>query len=53
MLGEHHDTEESTFIPAINEAMSLKLIQEEHELFEKPLHDLEKYLLSCFPAGAT
>lgn len=53
MVEEHHSIEESLVFSSINSAVPVSLIKGKHELFEKPFHDMEKYLLSCLPAGAT
>lgn len=51
MLHEHHEFEEDWYFPMINNAVPLEMIQGEHAVFEKPLHALEEYLLSCLPGG--
>ncbi|KAF8308884.1 hypothetical protein DL93DRAFT_2086374 [Clavulina sp. PMI_390] len=52
VLHTHHHEEETWYFPALNKAINVETIEKEHEKFQKPLQEMEEYLVSCLPAGA-
>ncbi|KAF8308875.1 hypothetical protein DL93DRAFT_2170759 [Clavulina sp. PMI_390] len=46
-----HHHEEEWWFPYLSEAIDVESVGKEHELFYRPLMEMEGYLISCLPAG--